>query len=299
MKQNSPLADYFIEKGFYHTETNGCINFPFYSDELKEIEAIKSGVGIHDISGYPLMKLTGTDTLDFLHRISTNDLKSLAPYQCTRTIFTSEKGRMLDEVVVFTTDTGVFLIGHEDKNELLEFWLNRFIIADDVKVENLYGKYGAVEVIGSKADEVLQQFFGNGAGEAAKGKVYSFTLENMYFRIINLESVNGLKRFLVIAPLDFIKVFVDNSSAIGKIPEVTLIGDRAYEQYRIEAGMPLSKELCDEYNPHEALLLHEVCFTKGCYIGQEVIARLMTYNKVQKRRCSFVFKNKLAEGKLP
>ena len=65
--------------------------------------------------------------------------------------------------------------------------------------------------------------------------------------------------------------------------DFNLIGDDAYNCYRVIRGIPASpNELNDQFNPHEANLLDKISFSKGCYIGQEVIARLETYDKVQR-----------------
>jgi len=65
--------------------------------------------------------------------------------------------------------------------------------------------------------------------------------------------------------------------------DFSLVGEYAYNLYRIEKGFPTAKgELKDKYNPHDVGLLNYVDFNKGCYIGQEVIARLDTYQKVQR-----------------
>jgi folate-binding protein YgfZ len=69
-----------------------------------------------------------------------------------------------------------------------------------------------------------------------------------------------------------------------------LVGEDAYEKFRIEKGIPaVPNEINDIYNPYEAGLINEVSFTKGCYIGQEVIARLETYDKVQKILSGVIF----------
>ena len=72
----------------------------------------------------------------------------------------------------------------------------------------------------------------------------------------------------------------------NNIFDIKLIGEQAYNHYRIENGMPEApNEINDNFNPYEADLINEVNFKKGCYIGQEVIARLDTYDKVQKKLC--------------
>jgi folate-binding protein YgfZ len=76
-----------------------------------------------------------------------------------------------------------------------------------------------------------------------------------------------------------------------------LFPDRSFESWRIEHGVPVTKkELTQEYNPLELNLWDWISFTKGCYIGQEVIARLDTYQKVQRALCVISFSDKVSEG---
>jgi len=72
--------------------------------------------------------------------------------------------------------------------------------------------------------------------------------------------------------------------------DFNFVGEDAWNLYRIEQGIPVAPyEINDKFNPHELNLLDMVSFTKGCYIGQEVIARLRTYDKVQKQLFGVVF----------
>ena len=76
--------------------------------------------------------------------------------------------------------------------------------------------------------------------------------------------------------------------------DFNLVGEEAYSIYKIENGIPSDpNELNDLYNPHEAKLIDLVDFKKGCYIGQEVIARLDTYDKVQKHLVGLCFPNEI------
>lgn len=299
MKQNSPLAQFFIESGFPFTKEGESVSFPFYSDKMKEISLLNSGAGVHDVSASPIFRLTGADALDFIHRISTNDIKSLAPLEMRKTIFANEKGRIIDEVILFTTESGLFIIGHEGRNELMEFWLNRFIIADDVKVENLYGKYGAVEIIGPKGADFLHQYFGDEVHLMKENKVHTFYIGNFSFRVLIANHAKGIRSYVIISPVDSLKILVSEFLKSGEEVNCGMVGEQAYECFRIAAGIPSVPEINDNYNPHEAKLLDEVCFTKGCYIGQEVISRLSTYNKVQKFLCTLIFDKPLENGQLP
>jgi folate-binding protein YgfZ len=76
-----------------------------------------------------------------------------------------------------------------------------------------------------------------------------------------------------------------------------MVGEEAYNIYRIEQGLPIAPhELNDEYNPHEAGLVDYIDFNKGCYIGQEVIARLQTYSKVQRKLVGVKFSDPIVSN---
>ncbi len=299
MKQISPLAQFFIENGFFSQSVGEQVSFPVYSDKTHEMSLLTSGAGIHDISPNPIFRLTGADALDFIHRISTNDIKSLLPLEMRRTIFANEKGRILDEVILYTTDSGIFLIGHEGKHELIEFWLNRFIVTDDVNVENLYNKYAAVEIIGPKAGVLLREYFGDDAQFIQENKIYTFFINNFSYRVFINGHSGGHRSYIIISPVDSLKMLLGELLKSGEDNGYGMVGEDAYECYRLTAGIPSISEINDNYNPHEAQLLDKVCFTKGCYIGQEVIARLATYNKVQRYLCTLVFDSPLTNGSLP
>ena len=71
--------------------------------------------------------------------------------------------------------------------------------------------------------------------------------------------------------------------------DLEMIGEDVFDRYRVINKVPKGgREISDKYNPHEANLSKEISFTKGCYIGQEVIARLETYDKVQKHLKKFL-----------
>jgi folate-binding protein YgfZ len=100
---------------------------------------------------------------------------------------------------------------------------------------------------------------------------------------MKFKELNGRNKFWVLSDssnaFNLLTNLIDNRSVF----DMNLIGEEAYELYRISDGIPKApNELNDSFNPHEVNLIDEVDFEKGCYIGQEVIARLDTYDKVQR-----------------
>ncbi len=254
-----------------------------YNDIVKEYELLMHGTGIRILSSKAFVKLNGEDALDFLHRISTNDIKSLEVNKVADTIFTNEKGRILDFTKVINCETEICLIGGLHNNNILESWLNKFIIMEDIKVTDITEEYVFLELFGSQAETFLIMISGKIISEIEKDKFISI---EFFDKKVNFYKSNfsnqQLKYTVIIKNSDFVEI-LDSILKTDSVFDFGFIGEEAYDVYRIENIVPrFPNELNDNFNPHEVNLLGSVSFTKGCYIGQEVIARLDTYDKVQR-----------------
>ncbi len=282
--QVSPLHDFFISNGFNDSHAhNGRKLFNVYTSFLEEYETLNCGVGLRDLSPFGLIELKGTDASDFLHRISTNSLKEIEKDTVCRTIFTNEKGRILDSVGVINFGDSQLLVGSSDHHKKIIQWLNKYIIADDVILMNVVGKYAFLELLGPQANSFMIMLCGNTIDSLEENRIRIISTEGMNFFLIKLREKNNQYKYWIISDIlngeTIISYMLKNKGAFT----FNIIGEEAYNVYRVEQGIPAApNELNDFYNPHEAKLLDEVSFTKGCYIGQEVIARLDTYDKVQK-----------------
>ena len=126
-----------------------------YTSYDEESNSVKYGVGIYNRSESAVLKLTGNDVLDFLQRISTNDVVNLDPYHYVITLFTNEKGRLIDRTVLLRIEERFYLIGSKRNDAALFRWLDRYIITEDVKIENLTNDYLILDVIGPQAESYL------------------------------------------------------------------------------------------------------------------------------------------------
>jgi len=287
----SLMQTYFETLGFHPEQRNGEAHFYKYASVEEEYKTLTQGVGCRLLPS-ALLELHGKDTLDFLHRITTSDLKSLPVNQFKKTIFTNEKGRILDRVSVLNFGEKQLLVGNCGTQKKLFLWIQRYVIMDDVKVVNANEQYAVFEIFGPQAKSFMTLLCGEQCKELNNNEIRLLTVEDFSFYAIpntgDLKS-EGKGSFFVIALHPFAVRLVQYALQNKGIFDFGLIGEDAYEIYRIEKGIPAEKELNDLFNPHEAKLLDEVSFTKGCYIGQEVIARLATYDKVQKFLCGFLF----------
>ncbi|MFA4923132.1 MAG: glycine cleavage T C-terminal barrel domain-containing protein [Ignavibacteriaceae bacterium] len=284
----SLVQTYFESLGFHPVQRNGEAHFYTYSSTEEEYKVLMQGVGFRLLPA-SLLELQGKDVLDFLHRITTNDLKSLPVNEFIKTIFTNEKGRILDSVSVLNFGEKQLLIGNTGTQQKLLLWLQRYIIMDDVKVTNADERYSVFEVFGPQAKSFMTLLCGEQCKELRSNEIRMLNVEDFSFSVIANAEARKMESFFIIAlspnAIKLVQYALQNKGLF----DFGLIGEDAYGIYRIEKGILSEKELNDHYNPHEAKLLDEVSFTKGCYIGQEVIARLATYDKVQKFLCGFVF----------
>ncbi|MBS4029595.1 MAG: hypothetical protein KGZ58_13285 [Ignavibacteriales bacterium] len=222
--------------------------------------------------------LRGKDAKDLLHRISTNNVQSLQTGEWMKTILTTEKGRIIDVVIVFNCGTHLLLVTSDDKVTEVEKWIDRFIITEDVCVENVSERFFYFSLTGENAEQYLRNLFPN------------FQLKNVQsFFSSNTEAPNS---FLIFRDTQFttpVFTLLLNEAEVARC-SFFLSENPVYEILRIENGVPrFNVDYSSKHNPLEAGLQKYVSFSKGCYVGQEVIARLDTYKKVQRRLVGFSF----------
>jgi folate-binding protein YgfZ len=244
-----------------------------------------------------MLELEGKDVLDFLHRISTNSLKDIHANSVAQTIFTSEKGRIIDAATIINFDDRQLLVCSSAHIFKIKSWLEKYIITDDVRINDPSGKFVLLELLGPQADSFMTLVCGNAVNDVGLNKFKSLSSEGILFYITRLKDRNGKIKFWIwLNPENAVKL-VDYMLNNKGIFSFNLIGEDAYKCYRVMNGFPAApNEINDSYNPHEANLTDLVSFTKGCYIGQEVIARLDTYDKVQKHLTGISFSGPVDES---
>ena len=281
--QSTPLIEYLENLG-YKVETNSQDSIiKNYNNTEDAVRSLYEGVGLRNISHSGIIELRGNDVLEFIHRIATNDVKNLAKEEVVDTIFTTEKGRIIDRTTLLNFDSHQLLVCSAENKEKVASWINKYVITDDVKASITEGKYIIFELLGPQADSFVTLICGNVVNNIQPNNFRIVHTEGILFFIVKIKDDNGNIKFWTISDEEnarrLTKYILDNKGLF----DFNFVGEDAYNSYRIEQGIPIAPfEINDEINPHEARLMHLVSSTKGCYIGQEVIARLETYDKVQK-----------------
>lgn len=259
---------------------NGSIKS--FSTFDKEYHSLTKGVGVKSLAGNVILKLTGNDVLDFLHRVSTNDVKDLGVFKHKITLFTNEKGRLIDRTTLLKIGDYFLLIGNPDPEERLKNWIEKYIIMEDIVVEDVTKEFTIFEFYGKQINSFMTMLCGDKTDDLDGENITTGDMDSIKSYVTKIKDRNSIDKFwVIVAANDAVECAYyinEHKSAF----DLSFIGDDSFEYFRIKNGLLSSNEINANYNPHDVGLIDEVSFTKGCYIGQEVIARLETYDKVQR-----------------
>jgi folate-binding protein YgfZ len=284
------MLSFFISLGAKTELINDVTHIKSYSSLDEEVYSLSSGVGIKFMNTSAIIELKGTDSLDFLHRISTNSMKNLNKEEVKKTIFTSEKGRIIGVSTVMNFESYILLITGIYSKQKTMSWINKYIIGDDVKLSDASHRFNLFEIVGPQSESFLSLFIGDAANSVSNNSFKVVSADGVLFFLARLKDENGLQKFWILAEQENAKKLITNMVENKGPFDFNLVGEDAYNVYKIENGIPSDpNELNDLYNPHEAKIINLVDFKKGCYIGQEVISRLDTYDKVQKQLVGLCF----------
>lgn len=231
---------------------------------------------IIDRSHWGRIQVSGDDRLRFLHNQTTNDLQSLKPGQGCETVFVTSTGRTIDLVTALVLEDSVLLLTSPGYDQRLIDWMERYIFfADRVDLKNLTSATTCLTLIGSP--EELRESIGVAE---LPDRPYSHQVVSIAGIEVRLVVGTGLA-----LPGYTLIAAAENADALRQhFSTMPTLDDAAWEKLRIEQGRPMpDRELTEDYNPLEAGLWHTISLSKGCYIGQETIARLHTYRGVKQQ----------------
>ncbi len=286
---HSDLISFFTDLGGKLEHQNGVKMFAGFTSVEDELFSLFNGVGLRYLNNHSIIELKGEDSLDFLHRISSNSIKDMKKEDVRDTIFTSEKGRIIGLSTIFNFESYLLLVSSSASQPKIISWINKYVVSDDVKVSDANHRFNILEISGPQSQSFINFTCGENANEIPENSFDVVSNEGIMFFLAKIKKVNGQIKYWALADLEntkkLVKYFIENKGPY----DFNLIGEEAYNAYRIEMGIPSDAELNDFFNPLEAKLNHLIDFKKGCYIGQEVIARLDTYDKVQKNIIGICF----------
>jgi len=242
---------------------------------------------LFDLTGRGEIVLSGKDRAPFLHGLVTNDVKKLRPGEGCPAAFLTPKGKLLADLVVLCAPDELVVDTPPELAKKVETLLRKYLMFGDVAIENRTEATGVLHVEGRETEEVLRKGTGQeGPAEPRSHLVVEGT------RVVR-ESRGGFSGFDLRVPRALLESTRSRLLDAGAVPAPLPVLEGA----RIEAGIPRwGAELTENVLPDEAGLPARgwVSYTKGCYIGQETVARIRTYGHVNRNLVGLIL-----EGDVP
>ena len=252
-----------------------------YTNPAGEYRAATEGAAVYDNSCAGRLRAEGVDALDLLNRLSTNRVDNLAAGRGAPTILTTDRGRILDLLGVVNLGEYALLLTGAGKQRAVIDWLDKYTIMEELTVADITGETAMFTLCGPHCLAALAALMPAAVDGWAEMEPYAAVAAT----VAGQETVLIRRQLGDLAAWDLV-TDAAGGPAVGAAltaAGLTPVGQGAWDALMVSYAIPrCGRELGDGFNPLEAGLIGAVDFAKGCYIGQEVIARLDTYNKVQR-----------------
>ncbi|HSB68071.1 MAG TPA: aminomethyltransferase family protein [Candidatus Methylomirabilis sp.] len=287
MAVQSPFAERERAAGASFAEHFGMEMPEDFGDPAREYRAVRKGVGLLDFSFRGAIRLTGSERLRWLNGQITNEVKDLAPGEGRLAAVLTAKGHILADLAVYGLADAVWIDLERHRAPIVREAFDRHIIADDVTVEEESDCYAHLMVAGPESERFMAEAVGAAAGLPAWHHA-EVRLGPASARIVASRWL-GIPGYDLVVPADGAGRAWDTLLRLGLGRGLAPVGMAALRYLRVEAGWPWYGVDFDDGNLlMECLTPNHVSFTKGCYIGQEVVIRIEHQGHVNKRLCGLL-----------
>jgi len=256
---------------------------PTTVDLLKQYQAVREGAGLFDLCDWTRISITGPDRITFLHGLVSNEVKRLSSGKANYSLFLTPQGKIIADFHLLACDQELILFGKTTIRNPLFDGLNKYLIMEEVEIHDATDSHTLFSVRGLRSVEKSALLLNHNSLPDEYNHIPA-SIATIPCLILHVPH-SGKASFDILAQCEhrdsLRKAFLD----AGIIP----IGADVEEILRVEAGIPLLGQDIDQKTiPQEAHLDHAISYTKGCYVGQEVMARLHFRGHVNRELTGFI-----------
>ena len=262
---------------------------PDNEDFLNQCDALLTCCGYVSLEDWSIVALTGADRQSFLHNMCTNEIQKLSAGEGCEAFLTDVKGKIVAHVWVLLQEDALTLLAVANQGDTIINHLDRYIIREDVQLADRSQAETWMVLAGEQADAVLNN---SGAELTTPWQNAPYRIGGVNCRLVRFP-LPGRNAFLLGTAVEQVAAIRKQLVDAGAIP----CGQQARDTMRTESSWPLFGVDFDSSNlPQEvARDSQAISFTKGCYLGQETIARIDALGHVNKQ----LVRLKFAEGVEP
>jgi len=268
---------------------NPAFPAPDFGNLRSEFEALLSSCGVYDLSVRTRIALTGGDRVRWLNGMVTNNVRDLPVGHGLYAFLLNPQGHILGDMYAYNRGDSLMIDTDQSQLERLLATFDHYIIMDDVEVTNLSDKLTAIGIAGPKVRDVLSSA-GFEILQLEPLQFADMTWQNVAVTVVRGDNTSVESYELWLSP-DQTTLFHNALGNAGATP----VGPTVLELLRIAAGVPrYGKDIRERDLPQETEQQRALHFSKGCYIGQEIVERIRSRGNVHRKFTGFE-----AHGPLP
>jgi folate-binding protein YgfZ len=248
-----------------------------FGSAAKELEALRSGVGVYDLSWRGKLVVTGEDRIRWMNGMVTNNVRDLPAQHGTFGYILNPQGRIQADATVFHRGDHLLLTSELSQLTKIKEYFDRYIIMDDVEINDVTEKLASIGVAGPLAAETLTRA-GLLPRGLAVGEVIDSTFNGLGYSISRSPIEVNDSYEIWFAPENFAVIW-DTIVNAGAAPA----GSTAIEWQRVLKGLPrIGIDIGERELPQETGQEYALHYAKGCYIGQEIVERIHSRGNVNR-----------------
>src|ERR1700722_3458180 len=274
----------------HQSGNNATVAVSDFGDVRAEFQALLSGCGIYDLSWRSKFAVTGEDRVRWMNGMVTNNIRDLNPGHAVYAFLLNAQGRIQGDLYVFRREDTLLVDTEQAQRDKILQLFDRFIIADDVEVADVTDATSAIGLTGPDSRSVLERA-GFALPDLAHLQFAGLTWHEHTVTLLRSgeearESWQGW-----IAP----EHMADLMGALGTAG-ARPVGTTALNLFRISRGIPqFGVDIRDRDLPQETAQTRALNFTKGCYLGQEIVERIRSRGAVHRLFGAFTVDGPLPE----
>ncbi len=271
-------------------EFSGCLLPEGFSDFDVEYRAARETAALFDTSWHLTANFTGRDRVKYLHAITSGNVRDLARDRGTLALLLNPQGRILAELEIYALVESILMRSHVSLREQTIAALKKYILGSQVKLEDATDATGSFAIEGPRADDVLKQIAGIDVAELPDMAACEIRIEQVPCRLLRRSHFAQPGAEIVTNRDALAQLWRTAETAVRKHGGAA-IGMIALKSLRLEAGVPwFPIDFNDTVIPHEAAVEGtHISFNKGCYTGQEIVERVRSQGRVNRKRVRLKF----------
>ena len=235
-------------------------------------QGLRESAAWMDLSARGKIRVLGEDRARLLHAMTTQDVQSLTPGHGAYAFFLNAQGRILGDVNVFCREDCFLLDTEPETRQKLFDHIDRYIIADDVTLEDVTGEMATIAIEGPQAAAILERL----GAPVPEADYATRAWSGMIVARVSSTGAGGFFVFLNPAKKGDLIAAIEAEGIAEATPDDA-------RTVRIEHGRPrYGEEITERYLVQETAQLQAVSFSKGCYLGQEIVERVRSRAQIHR-----------------